>query len=70
MEQLFASDSIKNTIDFCCGLEPPRSPAAEAVGPTGKVVGVPLPTALELARVKAIQQRLANIQFEVVICSP
>ncbi len=53
-------------LDVCCGTGASALPAAEIVGPTGKVVGVDLSRRLlELARVKAIQQRLANIQFEV-----
>lgn len=53
-------------LDVCCGTGTSALPAAKIVGPTGKVVGVDLSRRLlELARVKAIQQRLANIQFEV-----
>src|SRR6476469_7939148 len=41
-------------------------PAAEAVGPTGNVIGVDLATQLlELARAKAAQRHLGNIEFEV-----
>ena len=53
-------------LDVCCGTGASALPAAETVGPTGKVVGVDLAQALlELARAKAVQQRLANIQFEL-----
>ena len=53
-------------LDVCCGTGASALPAAKIVGPTGKVVGVDLSRRLlELARAKAIQQRLANIQFEV-----
>jgi ubiquinone/menaquinone biosynthesis C-methylase UbiE len=53
-------------LDVCCGTGPSALPAAETVGPTGKVVGVDLARELlELARRKAVQQGLGNIQFEV-----
>jgi ubiquinone/menaquinone biosynthesis C-methylase UbiE len=53
-------------LDVCCGTGASALPAAETVGPTGKVVGVDLARELlELARAKAVQQRLANIQFEL-----
>jgi SAM-dependent methyltransferase len=41
-------------------------PAAEVVGPTGKVIGVDLAKQLlELALTKAVQRPLGNIEFEV-----
>ena len=41
-------------------------PASEVVATTGKVIGVDLAKQLlELARTKAIQRRLGNIEFEV-----
>ena len=53
-------------LDVCCGTGASALPAAEAVGPTGKVIGVDLAKELlELARRKAVQQRLGNIEFEV-----
>jgi SAM-dependent methyltransferase len=53
-------------LDVCCGTGASALPAAEAVGPTGKIIGVDLAKELlELARRKAVQQRLGNIKFEV-----
>jgi ubiquinone/menaquinone biosynthesis C-methylase UbiE len=53
-------------LDVCCGSGASALPAAEAVGPEGNVIGVDLATQLlELARRKAIQRRLNNIEFEV-----
>ena len=53
-------------LDVCCGTGASALPAAEAVGPTGNVIGVDLAKELlELARRKAVQQRLGNIEFEV-----
>ena len=53
-------------LDVCCGTGASALPAAEAVGPTGKIIGVDLAEELlELARRKAVQQRLGNIKFEV-----
>ena len=53
-------------LDVCCGTGASALPAAEAVGPTGKIIGVDLADELlELARRKAVQQRLGNIKFEV-----
>src|SRR5438046_7113745 len=53
-------------LDVCCGAGASALPAAEAVGPTGNVIGVDLAEELlELARRKAVQQRLGNIEFEV-----
>jgi ubiquinone/menaquinone biosynthesis C-methylase UbiE len=52
-------------LDVCCGAGASALPAAEAVGPTGKVIGVDLAKQLlELARAKALQRRLGNIEFE------
>jgi ubiquinone/menaquinone biosynthesis C-methylase UbiE len=51
-------------LDVCCGTGASAIPAAVAVGPTGQVLGVDVATALlELARNKAQQQNLANIEF-------
>lgn len=53
-------------LDVCCGTGASALPAAEAVGQTGAVIGVDLAKELlELARAKAIQRRLHNIEFEV-----
>ena len=53
-------------LDVCCGAGASALPAAEAVGQTGAVVGVDLAKELlELARAKAIQRRLRNIEFEI-----
>src|SRR5262245_12115690 len=51
-------------LDVCCGSGASAIPAAEIVGPTGSVVGVDLAeNLLELARAKAKQQGLDNIEF-------
>ena len=51
---------------FVAGLELPRCQLRRLVGPTGKVIGVDLAEQLlELARTKAIQRRLGNIEFEI-----
>ena len=53
-------------LDVCCGAGASALPAAEAVGQTGAVIGVDLAKELlELARAKAIQRRLRNIEFEI-----
>jgi ubiquinone/menaquinone biosynthesis C-methylase UbiE len=53
-------------LDVCCGAGASALPAAEAVGPMGDVIGVDLAKELlALARTKAIQRRLANIEFEI-----
>lgn len=53
-------------LDVCCGTGASALPAAEAVGPTGHVIGVDLARQLlELARTKAIQRNLGNIEFEI-----
>jgi ubiquinone/menaquinone biosynthesis C-methylase UbiE len=53
-------------LDACCGAGASALPAAEAVGPTGNVMGVDLANQLlESARRKAIHRRLTNIEFEV-----
>lgn len=51
-------------LDVCCGSGASAIPAAEVVGPTGSVVGVDLAeNLLELARTKAKQRGLENIEF-------
>ena len=53
-------------LDVCCGAGASALPAAEAVGPTGNVIGVDLAKQLlELARAKAAQRGLSNVEFEV-----
>jgi len=53
-------------LDVCCGTGASALPAAEVVGPTGKVIGIDLAEQLlELARTKAIKRRLNNMEFEV-----
>ena len=64
--QLAALPNGSRVLDVCCGAGASALPAAEAVGPTGNVTGVDLAKQLlELARTKAIQRRLGNIEFEV-----
>ena len=61
--------SLRNgsrVLDACCGAGASALSAAELVGPRGKVIGVDVAQALlELARAKAGQRRLSNIQFEL-----
>jgi ubiquinone/menaquinone biosynthesis C-methylase UbiE len=58
--------SGSRVLDVCCGTGASALPAAEAVGPTGNVMGIDLAKQLlESARTKAIQRRLGNIEFEV-----
>ena len=53
-------------IDLCCGAGASALPAAEFVGPEGKVIGVDVAQSLlELARAKAAQRRLGNTRFEL-----
>ena len=53
-------------LDVCCGTGASALPAAEAVGPTGDIIGVDLANGLlELAREKATKRCLRNIKFEV-----
>jgi ubiquinone/menaquinone biosynthesis C-methylase UbiE len=53
-------------LDVCCGTGASAMPAAEVVGPTGKVIAVDLAKQLvDLARRKAVQWRLGNIEFEL-----
>ena len=64
--ELASLPSGSRVLDVCCGAGASALPAAEAVGPTGNVIGVDLSKQLlELARTKAIQRRLDNIEFEV-----
>ena len=64
--ELASLPSGSRVLDVCCGTGASALPAAEAVGPTGKVIGVDLAKQLlESARTKAIQRRLGNIEFEI-----
>src|SRR5262245_21194648 len=64
--ELASFPSGSRVLDVCCGAGASALPAAEAVGQTGAVIGVDLDKdLLELARPKAIQRRLRNIQFEL-----
>ena len=64
--ELASLSNGSRVLDVCCGAGASALPAAEAVGPTGKIIGVDLAKELlELARRKAVQQRLGNIKFEV-----
>ena len=64
--ELASLASGSRLLDVCCGAGASALPAAEAVGPTGNVIGVDLAKQLlESARTKAIQRRLDNIEFEI-----
>jgi ubiquinone/menaquinone biosynthesis C-methylase UbiE len=64
--QLASLASGSRVLDVCCGAGASALPAAEAVGPTGNAIGVDLATQLlELARAKAVQRGLSNVEFEV-----
>jgi len=53
-------------LDVGCGTGASALPAAEGVGPGGKVIGVDLAeNMLELARTKAAQRHLQNIEFRL-----
>ena len=54
----------ERVLDVCCGSGASAIPEAETVGPTGSVIGVDLAeNLLALARSKAENQGLTNIQF-------
>jgi ubiquinone/menaquinone biosynthesis C-methylase UbiE len=54
----------QRVLDVCCGSGASAIPAAEMVGPNGSVIGVDLAeNLLELARDKAKQRGLENIEF-------
>jgi ubiquinone/menaquinone biosynthesis C-methylase UbiE len=64
--ELASLPSGSRVLDVCCGSGASALAAAEAVGPKGNVIGVDLAKQLlDLARTKAIQRRLTNIEFEV-----
>jgi ubiquinone/menaquinone biosynthesis C-methylase UbiE len=51
-------------LDLCCGAGASALPAARAVGPAGRVLGIDVAAPLlDLARTKAARQGLANIEF-------
>ncbi|HKD98510.1 MAG TPA: methyltransferase domain-containing protein [Micromonosporaceae bacterium] len=51
-------------VDACCGTGASALPAAHAVGPTGHVLGLDIAEpALALARAKAAEQHLDNVEF-------
>jgi len=51
-------------LDLCCGAGASAIPAAHAVGPAGRVLGVDLAAPmLELARARAADEGLANVGF-------
>jgi len=53
-----------SVLDLCCGAGASAIPAATAVGPAGRVLGIDAAAPmLELARAKATRQGLANIEF-------
>lgn len=55
----------ERVLDVCCGSGASALPAAELVGPEGSVTGVDLAeNLLELARAKAKQLDLNNVQFQ------
>jgi ubiquinone/menaquinone biosynthesis C-methylase UbiE len=58
---LAAGDSV---LDLCCGAGASAIPAARAVGPAGRVLGIDVAEPLlELARARAAREGLANIEF-------
>jgi ubiquinone/menaquinone biosynthesis C-methylase UbiE len=63
VERLTLSPGAR-VLDICCGTGASAIPAAEAVGPRGYVLGVDLAEhLLELAREKAKQRGLTNVEF-------
>jgi ubiquinone/menaquinone biosynthesis C-methylase UbiE len=51
-------------LDLCCGAGASALPAARAVGPSGSVLGIDIAAPmLELARSRAAEEGLANIEF-------
>jgi len=64
--ELASLPSGSRVLDVCCGSGASALAAAEAVGLKGNVIGIDLAKQLlDLARTKAIQRRLTNIEFEV-----
>ena len=63
--ELLGLNAGEHVLDVCCGSGASAIPAAQAVGPTGSVIGVDLAeNLLELARNKARKHGLENVQFE------
>jgi ubiquinone/menaquinone biosynthesis C-methylase UbiE len=59
--QLAAGHTV---LDLCCGAGGSALPAAHAVGPAGSVLGIDVAEPLlELARVRAAREGLANVEF-------
>lgn len=64
--ELASLPSGSRVLDVCCGSGASALPAAEKVGPNGNVIGIDLAEQLlDLARTKAIRQRLTNVEFEM-----
>jgi ubiquinone/menaquinone biosynthesis C-methylase UbiE len=64
--ELASLSNGSRVLDVCCGSGASAIPAAEAVGPTGSVIGIDLANQLlKLARTKAIRRGFGNIEFEV-----
>jgi ubiquinone/menaquinone biosynthesis C-methylase UbiE len=54
----------QTVLDLCCGAGASAIPAARAVGPSGRVLGIDMAAPmLELARSRAAREGLANIEF-------
>jgi ubiquinone/menaquinone biosynthesis C-methylase UbiE len=54
----------QDVLDLCCGAGASAIPAARAVGPSGRVLGIDVAAPmLELARSRAAQEGLAHIEF-------
>ena len=63
--ELLGLSAGERVLDVCCGSGASAIPAAQAVGPTGVVIGVDLAeNLLELARNKARKHELTNVRFE------
>ncbi len=53
-------------LDLCCGAGASAIPAARAVGPAGRVLGIDVAAPLlELARARAADEGLANVEFRL-----
>lgn len=63
--ELLAPARGARVVDLCCGTGASALPAAEAVGPSGSVLGVDLtPALVEVARVRANEAGLSHARFE------